>query len=1105
MPSDHHLRIIGMGLLLGKLSFKDLQSTRQALGAQEEAPDLDRLLQEMLRQGTLEPEVLERLELQVKDLERLLVGNEGPGRDHVTREVVEPSAGPGRTADQKPEDRSGTSRTPPQGLWESTSSDGLGDEEARALLSVITLPRWNHYLNLQFVGEGGMGRIFKAYDPTLNRVVALKFLRWAGGDAISSLIEEARNQALVDHPNICKVYEVRAWKGQVYVAMQFIEGRTLDKLAPELNVDAQVELLATVAEAVHAAHRHGLIHRDLKPANIMVETTPDGGLNPYILDFGLAWNLDRPEETGSSRNIEGTFHYMAPEQASGEVDRIERRTDVYALGVILYELFTGHPPFYDLRGGACLRHICEAEIPRVGDLNPKLHPDLQTIVTKCLEKPIALRYESARALAEDLRRYRDQEPIHARPATLTYRLGKLARKYRLLFGLATAGLLTLLFLLGWGLQARLTASRQARWAQHFGQEAERVEALLRYARLLPLHDIRQELEVVRGRIGAMEAEMVRLGGGTQGPGNYALGRAFLALGESDRALAHLDQAWAAGFRMPDAAYARGRALGQAYIPALQKARMIKEPQLRQVRLEELEERYRKPALDLLRRGKGSLLEPAPFQEGLLAFYDRRYPEALALAREASRNAPWFYEAWALEAQVHLEQAQLAGDPTRTLAHLKQAEQALSHAGRIAPSDPDLFDLQTRRWWEEMILSRRTGRDARAAFEAFRDLCARWRSVLPGAPGPEARLAWGKLEWARVAKPALRQALLQDAIEEARRVVDRVPDHEEALGALAAGLSLQAYAALDAGQDPRDALDRASALLKRALEGGSSAFELFEPFAATLWARVEYEKYRGLDPASTVEGALTAIQNLATRFPRVPDFSGFMGGILGEWVDYQANHGIDPTPVLRRALVHLDRASRMAPTRFEYPFTRGTVHLSLAGYQVMQGIPAAEALDAAEAGFRAALACNATSSGAYFGLGEVGLLRGQELERQRRSPLEVLASAEAVMASEPVQREDSWRARLFDAQAALIRARWTAEPEGVKRLLERAERQADAAVQASGKMAYALYVKALVQAEGARHFPAEALRRRGNARLALKEALRQDPGFEPGLRLKASLN
>lgn len=1105
MSSDHHLRVIGMGLLLGKLSFKDLQSVRQALGSPDEAADFGSLFQELLRQGTLDPEVLERLEAQVKDLERLLEGNEGPGRDHVTRELGPVSAGGACTADYLPEDRSGASRTPPQGMLASVSDEGIGDEEARALLSVITLPRWNHYLNLQFVGEGGMGRIFKAYDPTLNRVVALKFLRWTGGDAISSLIEEARNQAQVDHPNICKVYEVRAWKGQVYVAMQYIAGRTLDKLAPELDIDAKVELMATVAEAAHAAHRHGLVHRDLKPANIMVETTPEGGLNPYILDFGLAWNLSKSEESGSGRSIEGTFHYMAPEQAAGDVERIERRTDVYALGVILYELFTGHPPFHDLRGGDCLRHICEADIPRVGDLNPKLHPDLETIVSKCLEKPIAQRYESARALAEDLRRYRDQEPILARPVTLMYRLGKLARKHRLLFGLATAASLALLFLLGWGLQARVTASRQARWAQHFGQEAERIEALLRYARLLPLHDIRKELDVVHGRIAAMEAEMVRLGSGAQGPGNYALGRAFLALGETNRAAAHLDQAWTAGFRMPDAAYARGRALGQAYVPALQKARMIKEPQLREARLEELEERYRKPALDLLRRGKGSLLEPASFQEGLLAFYDRRYAEALALAREASRSAPWFYEAWALEAQVHLEQAQVGGDPAQTLGHLKQAEQALSVAAKVAPSDPDLFDLQTRRWWEEMILSRRTGRDARVAFEAFRELCEGWRRVLPGAPGPEARLAWGKLEWARVAKPLQRGLLLQDAIEEARRVVDRVPDHEEALGALAAGLSLQAYAALDAGQDPRDALDRASALLKRALEGGSSAFELFEPFAATLWARVEYEKYRGIDPAATVEGALVAIQNLATRYPRVPDFSGFMGGILGEWADYQANHGIDPSLVLRRAIVHLDRASRMAPTRFEYPFTRGTIHLALASYHVMQGQPATEALDAAEAGFRGALAHNATSSGAYFGLGEVGLLRCQELERQHRSPLEALDSAEALMSAEPVQREDSWRTGLFQAQALLIRARWTGDPEVVRRLLERAEGQAEQALHASGRLAFAWYVKALVQVAWVRHFPAEASRRRNQARLALKETLRQDPGFEPGLRLRASLN
>lgn len=1095
---DHQSRIVGMGLLLGKISFKALDSVYRSQAPGAGTPGLETLVQELLRRGDLGEEALQRLEAQVKDLERLLVEKTPSEDDRDTVQLGEPRPSNSSTAEFETLASLGSHRTPPRAIW--GSMPGVGrDEGEQALLSVLTLPRWNQYINLQFIGEGGMGRIFRAFDPTLNRVVALKFLRWVSADTIQDLFNEARLQAQVDHPNICKVYEVREWQGQVYVAMQFIQGMTLDKVAPTLGTLDKVELMERVADAVHAAHRHGLVHRDLKPANIMVEPAPDGGLTPYILDFGLARDLAKASDTMQG-SIVGTVHYMAPEQARGDSKAIERRTDVYALGVTLYELLTGAPPFHSIPGMECLRYICEADIPAVNLVNPEIHRDLATIVMKCLEKDITQRYGSARALTEDLRRFREEEPIHARPATMLYRLGKFTRKYKSIAALAGVALLTVLFFAGFGLHARWTASNQAYWAQHFGQEAERIEALLRYARLQPTHDIRAELEAVRERIQGMETELARTGGQAQGPGSYALGRAFLALGEGDKASAYLDRAWGAGFQVRDAAYARGRALGQRYVQALQKARMIGDPQLRLARLQELEETLRNPAMELLRKGRGSSLEPTSFQEGLLALYDRRYAEALDLARDAVKRAPWFYEGQTLEAEVHLERARLEGDPGLALDHLQKAGEVLASAARIAPSDPDLCDFQSRRWWEEMILKRRMGSEVGEAHRDFGEACERWRIILPQAAGPGARIASGLLERARSAPPAHRASFLQAAIEQAQAVLHRHPDQEEALGVLAAGLFRQAYVALDAGRDPRPVLDQAAGLLRRALQGKSSAVDLFEPYAAIFWARIEYEKNRGINPVATVEEAIAAIQTLTGRFPNVPDFHGYIGGLLGELADYQANHGHDPLPTVKRALVHLDQATRMAPTRFEFHFTKGGLYLALAQHQLLHDLPALEALDAAERAYLAAQACNAAIASPCFGLGEVGLLRCQALEKEQKSPLQALERAEKAMGSHLVESQHNWRTDLFRAQAGLVRASRIDDPRGIPSHLSEAERQAERAVTQSGSLPAALVVKVQVQLAWARHFPEQSAARHAKAQASLAEALRQDPTFEPARRL-----
>ncbi len=295
------------------------------------------------------------------------------------------------------------------------------------------------------IGRGGMGEVVRAWDPTLNRNVALKFLRSDDPELEERMLREARAQARVSHPNICPVYEVGRHEGRVYIAMQLIEGRPLDEAVRDLGVEQRVSLVRTVAEAVHAAHAAGLVHRDLKPANILVERTEDGELNPWIVDFGIAREREVEGATVTGQVL-GTPGYLSPEQARGEVSTIDRRSDVFSLGVVLYELLAGSRPHAGDSDVEVLVSLLESEPVPLRKTAPHVPRDLETIVMTCLESDRERRYGSARALADDLGRYLAGEPIEARPVGVVRRIVVRVRRNPVAAGLLGVAALAIIVL-----------------------------------------------------------------------------------------------------------------------------------------------------------------------------------------------------------------------------------------------------------------------------------------------------------------------------------------------------------------------------------------------------------------------------------------------------------------------------------------------------------------------------------------------------------------------------------------------------------------------------------------------------------------------------------
>jgi serine/threonine-protein kinase len=347
--------------------------------------------------------------------------------------------------------------------------------------AACTPPAIDGYEILGELGRGGMGVVYKARHRGLRRLVAVKVILSAHLGSVTGharLRLEAELAARVQHPNIVAVHEVGSHDGGPFLSMEWVDGGTLAAHAGQpWPANLAADLVRTLARAVHAAHSQGVIHRDLKPANVLLQelpagaavagavTLPGGGLVvPKVADFSLALLVESGENLTSTGRVIGTPAYMAPEQARGDRARVGPATDVYALGVILYELLTSRLPFHSGDPMALLLAITTADPRAPRRLRPQVPRDLDTVCMKCLEKEPDRRYPSAAALADDLARFLEDQPILAQRPTFPQIAARWARRHRtVVWAAALASLVGLVVLAGSaGWVVRDRAARQAR-------------------------------------------------------------------------------------------------------------------------------------------------------------------------------------------------------------------------------------------------------------------------------------------------------------------------------------------------------------------------------------------------------------------------------------------------------------------------------------------------------------------------------------------------------------------------------------------------------------------------------------------------------------------
>jgi WD40 repeat protein/tRNA A-37 threonylcarbamoyl transferase component Bud32 len=291
---------------------------------------------------------------------------------------------------------------------------------------------------LEFIAHGGMGIVYRAWQKSLHRTVALKVIRagdFASQDEVRRFKSEAENAAALDHANIVPIYEVGDYEGHPYFSMKLIEGSSLAHRVADFRGDQRgaARLIATVARAVYHAHERGILHRDLKPANVLL----DAQGQPHVTDFGLARRLEAGETVTATGAVLGTPEYMAPEQAQGQKG-LTQAADVYSLGVMLYELLTGQVPFHGDTPYETVQQVVGSEPLAPRSRERSVSRDLETICLKCLQKEPSRRYGSAAALAADLDHYLAGEPIAARRVGKAERVWRWTRRYPITAGLAAS-------------------------------------------------------------------------------------------------------------------------------------------------------------------------------------------------------------------------------------------------------------------------------------------------------------------------------------------------------------------------------------------------------------------------------------------------------------------------------------------------------------------------------------------------------------------------------------------------------------------------------------------------------------------------------------------
>jgi len=757
------------------------------------------------------------------------------------------------------------------------------------------------------IGRGSSGEVFRAFDPERGIDVALKVVPCLTPEWRARARREAELQSRLQHPDIAQVYGWGEREGEFCLVMQYIDGEPLDAACRHLPLQAIAALLARVARAVHAAHRQGMLHRDLKPENVRVARDADGSLHPYVLDFGLARDLGSAGMTERGALL-GTPAYMSPEQARGEHDRLDVRSDVYSLGVIAYALFTGSPPLAGSSGAALVLAVASGAARTESPAWRLLPLGLRAIIRHCLEPAPRGRYASAEALADDLERWQRGERPRAL-ATHGWRSLRAALRRHPRIALATALGLTVATLVGIGL---LREHESAETAARFAAAAAELETRVRIAHLLPEHSLDALHREQRARLDALQRDAQGLGDAARRHALPALARALLALDEPAAALDYARATMTTGLTGPTQAFDEARALLRLYRDELLRTLESLDSALAAARLDRARREYAEPARVALRKAEALGGTEARIAMALGHWLDGEPEAGLELLQDLPPEAA--LDGLLLRAELlgDLAQQALRGRADeQTEALVRQALEAANAAVEVLRSHPDAHRARCR----VRMLALRLELATPAELPSNEQACIALTRILPRRPA-----SWSLgINEAAVASNVDRLRGRDDTQALAR--ADALVEAALAAGVEAEGLATARVLALvskvqrnaDLGRDAASLLAEAEELLTAAAADAKPGADEFDRLAIRHQLDLVIAFYG--EPAQRIGAAQRAVataERLAQLSPDVPGLHNRLGSALDSLAFEHLRAGLDPGDYAERAVAHHRRARELDP-------------------------------------------------------------------------------------------------------------------------------------------------------------------------------------------------
>jgi serine/threonine-protein kinase len=974
---------------------------------------------------------------------------------------------------------------------------------------------WEHYDLLEKLGEGGMGVVFKGRDRRLQRYVALKFIRGSDKDTVERFLCEAQAQAKVQHEHVCRIYEVGEVQGHYYIAMQYIEGISLKDAQEKLTLEEKVRITRQVAEAIQAMHSLGLIHRDIKPANIMLEAK-DGGWHPYLMDFGLARQTAAQGQTAAG-TIMGTPAYMAPEQINGDTRLLDRRADVYSLGATLYELVTGKVPFWDTNPYALIFKVTKEEPPLPISIKPNLPLDLQSITLKCLEKEPQRRYDSAKALARDLQRYLDGEPITIRPTTWRYRVWRLIKKHKALTAVSLVALLAILVAGAIAVQSQWTIAEQTRQAQEFGQEVEDITAAIRYSQMLPRHDVTAEKAAIRRRTQMLETRLKSFAKANFGTASYALGYVYYTFKELDRARFYLEAAWQSGYRTAEVSFQLGLVMGDSYHRELERARLVSDPESRKTLISTIEKTYREATIRYLRASRAINPEDTLFIDGLLDFYEFRYQTALKKFDMVLSENALFEAAIRQKGLTYIEMAEEArkqGDFSLAKQYIEQAVIQYRAVTDISRSDVQSYLLEAECW----LRAASYNRDQSLPLETAQQegLAALDKALEIDYLNPDAYVSQLNFYELQTLEDVAAGHALQ-GIAQAREIVAKVEKlgiaNSRVYSKLGYMFMLQGQDDLNYGRDPQPIWQEAIETFKKAQQ----LEHKYDPTNAqrdpttplglggTYWRLARYQLEHGRDPRAilrqTADLYQQALQVVGDN-PRIYNSLGNVHTVIGM---YEIEHGLAPDASFAQATNIYRKALQVDPKIANAYHNLGLIGKFKSQQLLYLGQDPRVSVQACATGFRQGIAIS-PSAEAYRWMGE-GYLKQAEYEvRQGIDPQATFDLAGEALANSLSANATNFETYVHRAKLAILQAEWQQKVDNLpQRFWRLAQEDLDYARRLNGTSGLMWQVYAQLYLQQATLLTGNAQRQAGQKGLAAcQAALTINPEFAPVLLLAAEL-